>query len=221
MTGWICGPSIDGAGLTGIVDGLNGALRRVPIWLVYLAGAVPAVWLFWLGLTGGLGPDPAKALEHRYGKIALQLLVAGLAVTPLRRLSGVNLLRLRRALGLLAFFYVVLHLLVWLVLDIQLDLAAIAEDILKRPYITIGMAGFLMLLPLALTSTDSALRRMGAGAWRRLHRLAYPAALAAAVHYVMVVKAWPLEPFVYLGTILLLLALRLRWRRRASGAIGG
>lgn len=197
----------------GLAGGLNAGLRRVPVWPLYVLGAVPAVWLFWLGLTGGLGPDPAKALEHRYGKIALQFLVAGLAVTPLRAHLGLNLLRFRRALGLLAFGYVLLHLLVWLVLDIQLDAAAIVADILKRPYITIGMAGFLLLVPLAATSNDAALRRMGAAAWRRLHWLTYPAALAASVHYVMVVKAWPLEPFLYLGAILALLALRLRRRR--------
>lgn len=204
------------------MDRLNAALRRLPVWPLYPLGLVPAVWLFWLGLTGGLGPDPVKALEHRYGEIALQLMVAVLAVTPLRRLAGLALLRFRRALGLLAFAYVALHLAVWLVLDVQLDLARVWEDVVKRPYITVGMAAFLILVPLALTSTDSALRRMGPAAWRRLHRLTYAAALLGALHYLMLVKAWPVEPFVYLGAILLLLALRLPmpapWRRRTGRA---
>ena len=187
----------------------NGALRRLPVTVVYILGFVPAVWLFWLGLTGGLGPDPVKALEHRYGEIALQLIVAVLAITPLRRFTGLSLLRFRRAIGLLAFGYVLLHLLVWMVLDVQLDWAGIVEDVLERPYITIGMAGFLMLLPLALTSNDSAVRRMGAAAWRRLHLLTYPAALAGALHYLMLTKTWELEPALYLAVILLLLLLRM------------
>ncbi len=187
----------------------NGALRRLPVAVVYVLGFVPAVWLFWLGLTGGLGPDPIKALEHRYGEIALQLMVAVLAITPLRRFTGLSLLRFRRAIGLLAFGYVLLHLLVWMVLDVQLDWAGIVEDVLERPYITIGMAGFLMLLPLALTSNDSAVRRMGAAAWRRLHLLTYPAALAGALHYLMLTKTWELEPALYLAVILLLLLLRM------------
>jgi methionine sulfoxide reductase heme-binding subunit len=194
----------------------NSALRRVPVWCVYGAGVVPALWLFWLGLSDGLGPDPVKALEHRLGEIALQLMVAVLAVTPLRRLTGVSLLRFRRAIGLLAFFYVLLHLAVWLVLDIQLNWSEIWTDILERPYITIGMAGFVLLVPLALTSNDMAVRRMGARAWSRLHRLTYLAALAGAVHYLMLVKAWPVEPLLYLAAVVALLGLRLRLPRRSA-----
>lgn len=193
---------------------LNAALRRIPVWPVYLLGMAPAAWTFWLAVTGNLGPDPAKVLEHRLGELGLQYLVAVLAVTPLRRWTGVSLLRFRRALGLLAFFHVVLHLTAWLALDIQFYWGEIVTDILERPYITIGMAGFLMLLPLAATSNDRAVRRMGAAAWRRLHLLTYPAAVAGAVHYLLLVKAWPLEPFMYLAAILGLLALRLRILRR-------
>lgn len=186
----------------------HGALRRIPMVMVYALGLLPAPWLFWLAITGGLGPDPAKVLEHRYGELALQFLVATLAITPLRRWIGLSLLRFRRALGLIAFAYVCLHVAVWLVLDVQGVMPALAETV-KRPFITIGMAAFLMLVPLALTSTDAALRRMGPAAWRRLHLLVYPAALAGALHYLLLVKAWPPEPFIYLALILLLLALRL------------
>lgn len=200
-----------------VAQALNPALRRVPLWLVYLLGCLPPVWLFWLGMTGGLGVDPVKVLEHRLGEIALQLMVAVLAVSPLRRLTGLNLLRFRRALGLLAFLYVVLHLLTWALLDLQLQ--GVWADILERPYITVGMAAFVLMLPLALTSNDRALRRLGSTAWRRLHLLTYPAALLGVIHYIMLVRIWETEPLVYLAVILALLALRLPiLRKRAQGA---
>lgn len=196
-----------------MVQAINGRLRQVPIWAVYLLGALPALWLFWLALTNNLGVDPVKTLEHRLGKLGLQFMVAVLLVTPLRRFGGLNLLRFRRALGLLTFFYILLHLLVWAVLDIQLNWAGIWVDIAKRPYITLGMVGFLAMLPLALTSNSMALRRMGAAAWQRLHRLTYVAAAAGGVHYLLLVKAWPVEPILYLAAILGLLALRVRLHR--------
>ena len=192
-----------------MVAALNASLRRVPLWVVYVLGVVPAGWVFWLAATGGLGPDPVRSLEHWYGETALQLLVAGLAVTPLRRFTGVSLLRFRRALGLLAFAYVLFHVAVWLLLDIQLDMAAAWEDVFERPHITVGVVGLALLVPLALTSTDRAMRRMGPQAWRRLHRLAYGAVLAGAIHYLMLVKTWEAAPLAYLAVILLLLALRL------------
>ncbi|WP_405109014.1 protein-methionine-sulfoxide reductase heme-binding subunit MsrQ [Phaeobacter sp. BS52] len=186
---------------------INILLRAVPVWLVYVAGVLPAAVLFYQGLSGALGAEPIKALEHEYGELALQLLVATLAITPLRRLLGVNLMRFRRAIGLLCFFYVSCHLLVWLLLDVQL-LGQILADILKRPYITIGMAGFVLMLPLALTSNGISVRRLGPR-WRLLHRLTYPAAVLGALHYVMLAKGFQLEPLIYMGVILLLLALRL------------
>ena len=193
-------------------DAINRALRPVPAWALYVIGPLPAIWFVWLGLTGGLGPEPIKALEHRLGELALQLLLAGLTVTPLRRYAGVNLIRHRRAIGLLAFFYVTLHLAVWLLLDVQIW-SQILADILKRPYITIGMAGFALMIPLAVTSNNWSVRRLGP-AWRRLHRLTYPAVLLGAVHYVMLVKGWQIEPLLYLGAALGLLLLRLPLQRR-------
>lgn len=187
---------------------LQAALGRVPLVSVYAAGTLPALWFVWLGFTGGLGPEPISELEHRLGKAALWFLTASLAVSPLRRLAGLNLMRFRRALGLLGFAYVALHLGVWLGLDLR-DLGLIGADIVKRPYITIGMAGFVLLVPLALTSTDRAMRRLGPVRWRRLHWLAYPAILAGSVHYVMLVKGWQAEPLLHLAAILVLLVLRL------------
>lgn len=201
---------------------INTGLRRLsPNW-VYALGILPLVWLIWLLNSGALGVDPTKRIEHQLGEWGLQLLIAGLVVTPLRRYTGINLIRYRRAIGLLAFFYVSLHLATWLLLDIQLRWAEIWADIVKRPYITIGMAGFLAMLPLAITSNNASVRRMGAAAWQSLHRLTYVAAVAGALHYIWLVKAWPPEPILYGLAVMLLLALRFLWRlqgRRASPAV--
>ena len=190
-----------------ILQSLNGALRRVPPWTLYVAGAGWGAWLFWLGLTGGLGAEPITELEHRYGELAINLLVAGLAVTPLRRYLGLNLMPFRRAIGVLTFFFLLAHVLVWAVLDVQ-ALARVWADILERPYITIGMAGFLLLLPLGLTSNDWSVRRLGGAAWRRLHKLVYPAAILGALHYIWLAKGFQIEPLLYMGAILALLAMR-------------
>ncbi|MHC0054156.1 protein-methionine-sulfoxide reductase heme-binding subunit MsrQ [Actibacterium sp. D379-3] len=199
-----------------LADFLNARLRRFPAWPLYIVGMLPAAWFLWLGLTGGLGVEPIRGLEHALGKTGLKLLVAVLAVTPLRRFTGVSLLRFRRALGLLAFFYILLHLAVWLFLDVQ-DWGRIWADIVKRPYITIGMAGFVLMLPLALTSNTWSVRRLGLK-WRQLHRLTYPAAVLGALHFVMLVKGWQIAPLIYLLAIGALLALRFRPARRRVAA---
>lgn len=193
-----------------MIDRLNSALRRVPPGLLYLLLPLPALWFLYQGLTGGLGAEPIKALEQELGEFALQLLIVGLAITPLRRFAGLNLIRFRRAIGLMAFLYVALHLLTWLVLDVQV-LSQIWADIVKRPYITVGMAGFALLLPLAATSNNWSVRRLGIR-WRKLHKLTYLAVLLGGVHYLMLVKGWQLEPLIYLGVILGLLALRIEPR---------
>lgn len=176
---------------------------------IYVTGLLPAIWYFYLGVTDQLGADPQNTLERLLGLWALRFLILSLAVTPLRRLGGPNLIRYRRTVGLLAFYYASLHLTVYLLLDQGLDLAAIWADILKRPYITVGMFAFVILVPLAITSNNAMIRRLGGGAWQRLHRLVYVAAAAAAIHFVMVVKAWPPEPLIYAGIVAALLLFRL------------
>ena len=138
-------------------------ITYVPRWAVYLLGLLPAVQLFYAGLTNQLGPDPVRTLENALGEWALWFLIAGLSVSPLQRFAGVRLIKYRRALGLIAFAYVALHFSVYIFLDRQLDWSAIWVDILKRPYITIGVGSFLLLLPLAFTSNDWSV----AQAWRR------------------------------------------------------
>ncbi|MCC1492987.1 protein-methionine-sulfoxide reductase heme-binding subunit MsrQ [Cognatishimia sp. F0-27] len=196
---------------------LNTAVRRIPAWTLYGAALGYMVWLFWLATTGGLGVEPIKALEHRLGEIALQLLIVGLAVTPLRRFIGFNLLKFRRAIGLIAFFFVFLHLLVWLVLDVQI-VSQIWADIVKRPYITVGMASFVLLLPLALTSNNWSVRTLGPR-WRTLHKATYGAALLGGLHFVMLAKGFQIEPLLYLGAVVGLLALRLVPRRSGGFSV--
>jgi methionine sulfoxide reductase heme-binding subunit len=205
MPGWTWRCSTD-------AGGERRAAARAP-WAVYLLGLVPLALLVMQAMTGGLGVDPVKELEHQLGMLGLQLLIAGLLVTPLRRLAGLNLLRFRRAIGLLAFFYICLHLLTWVFLDLQLRWSEIGADLVKRPHIIAGMLGFVALVPLALTSNDRALRRLGAAAWQRLHLLTYVAVLLGAVHYLMLVKTWTAEPVLYALAAAGLVALRLLWRR--------
>jgi methionine sulfoxide reductase heme-binding subunit len=190
------------------MDRINALARRLPTWVVYLLGAVPLSFLVWGVLTNSLGADPVKAVEHRLGILGLQFLIASLAISPLRRF-GLNLIRFRRALGLLAFFYVALHLAAWVWLDMGLRWSEMAADLWKRPYIIAGMVGFAALLPLTLTSTNAAIRRMGPVAWGRLHRLAYLAILAGVLHFVLLSKVWTTEVLVYAGLSLGLLAFRL------------
>lgn len=198
-----------------LVVTLNGWLRRVPVWPGYLLGFVPAAWLLWLGVNNELGANPVKALEHELGEIALQLILAGLVVTPLMHLTRINLIRFRRLIGLMAFYYVLLHFATYLFLDLQLNWDQIIKDITKRPYIIVGTLAFVLLIPLAVTSNDWAIRKLGSARWRWVHTLVYPAAILSAVHYVWLVKAWPLEPMLYLAAMVFLVAYRplRKWHR--------
>jgi sulfoxide reductase heme-binding subunit YedZ len=189
------------------MDWVNGMVRKIATWLVYIVGLIPVPLFLYLAQTGGLGREPIKALEHELGELALKLLIVGLAITPLRKLVGLNLIKFRRAIGVLTFTYVALHLLVWLVLDVQV-LSQIWADILKRPYITIGMLGFVMMIPLVITSNNWSVKRLGAG-WRRLHQLTYLVAILGGIHFIMIAKGIQLEPLIYMAVILGLLAYRL------------
>jgi methionine sulfoxide reductase heme-binding subunit len=196
-----------------MIDAVNQAARRLPTWPVYVLGMLPFAWLIWLAVQNDLGPNPAEALERQLGEYGLKFLIAALCVTPLRW-AGVNLVKFRRALGLLAFAYILLHLATWIGLDKALRWSEILADLYKRPYIIIGMVGFLAMIPLAVTSTNAAIRRMGPLAWRRLHRLTYLAALAGALHFVMLKKTWAVEPVIYLGIVAALILARLWHRQR-------
>lgn len=191
-----------------MIQTFNSYARKVPSWTIYLIGGFYPLWLLWQAFSGGLGVDPAKVMEHALGERALQLLIFGLAITPLRKHLGINLIKFRRAIGVTAFYLVFAHLLVWLVLDVQL-IDQIWADILKRPYITIGMVGFVLMLPLAITSNNLSVRKLGRR-WHKLHKLTYVVCLLGGLHFVMLAKGFQLEPLIYLVTVIGLLILRLK-----------
>ncbi|HSO06857.1 MAG TPA: protein-methionine-sulfoxide reductase heme-binding subunit MsrQ [Pelomicrobium sp.] len=183
-------------------------LKRV----VFALCLLPLARLAWLGLAGGLGANPIEFITHSTGRWTLTFLLITLAVTPLRRWLGWNwLLRLRRMLGLFAFFYAALHFSTYLVLDQFFDLGAIVKDVLKRPYITVGFTAFVLLIPLAATSTNAMVRRLGARRWQLLHRLVYPIAIAGVLHWWWLVKADIRLPLAYGAVLAVLLGVRLRW----------
>jgi sulfoxide reductase heme-binding subunit YedZ len=192
---------------------INGWTRRIPAWPIYVIFAGVGTWYFWLAASGAW-IDPVAQLEHAIGLLALQVLIAVLAISPLRVWTKISLVKYRRALGVTAFFLVLYHLSVWWLLDVQ-ELGRAVADILKRPYITIGMAAFVMLVPIAATSNDLSIRRLGFEAWKRIHYLTYPAIFLGGVHFVMLRKGWQLEPLIYLGVITVLLLMRVKWRRLA------
>lgn len=176
--------------------------------LIWLLGLTPLAWGVYGLASDSLGANPIEALLHVMGRWGLVFLLLSLAVTPLRKITGWNpIIRTRRLLGLFAFFYVALHFLVYLVLDQGLAWSFILEDIARRPFITVGFASFLLMVPLAMTSTKGWIRRLG-GKWRRLHRLVYPAAILAAVHFYWKVKADTFWPLVAGGILALLLLAR-------------
>lgn len=190
----------------------------------HVAAWAPLAWLGWqvrnelIAGTGALGADPVAAIEHFLGLWGLRFLLLSLAVTPLRQLTGWTvLLRFRRMLGLYAFFYVTLHFAAFLVLDLRGYWTEVFTEIVERPYITVGFLAWLLLLPLAATSTQAAMRRLGR-LWGRLHKLVYVVALLSILHFWWLVKSDVREPAVYAGLVALLLGWRAwkAWQRRRA-----
>jgi len=209
-------------------------LRLVLKPAVFLASLGPLTWLVWAALTGNLSVNPLSDLTNETGVWALRFVCITLALTPLRRITGWNAaIRFRRMLGLFAFFYGTVHFLIFIVADRLASLgfpslaawqtwqalaASIAEEILKRPYITVGFTSWVCMLALALTSTAGMIRRLGGKRWQQLHRAIYVAAVAGVVHFWWLVKADVREPQNYAVVVGALLAFRLAWwaRKRAS-----
>ncbi len=188
--------------------------------LVFIACLFPLIFGIWAGFTDQLGANPIEEITHRTGDWALRLLLITLAVTPLRRMLGWGwLLRVRRMLGLFAFFYACLHLLTYFVLDQFFDWDEILKDIIKRPYITIGFSAFVLLVPLAITSTNAMMRRLGKR-WGQLHQLVYVIAVFGILHYLWLVKADYLLPLIHAAILLALLLVRVWYQRQSLPARG-
>lgn len=185
--------------------------------LVFIAALIPVVKLAWLGFQDDLGANPIEKITRATGYWALTFLMITLAATPLRTVSGWGWpLRFRRMLGLYAFFYASLHFLTYLVLDQFFDWPAIVKDIAKRPYITIGFPAFLALIPLAVTSTNKMIQRLGGKRWKQLHRWVYIIAIAGVVHFWWLVKKDITEPVQFASMLTVLLGFRLviAWKKR-------
>jgi methionine sulfoxide reductase heme-binding subunit len=192
------------------------ALRRAVALGVWLGALGPIVWLVWLAVSGGLGANPIESLQHRTGHYALRLLAASLAISPLRALTRWGwLVPHRRTLGLAAFWWAVTHLLVYVGLDLALDLSQFLDDVIKRRYITVGMLAIALLTPLAITSTQGWIKKLGGARWNRLHRLVYPAMIAAVAHYLWAVKQDITLPVLYFVIVAVLLGARVLLRRQA------
>jgi len=195
-------------------------LLKTLTWLVCLG---PLVWLLWCAVNNTLGPDPTHTITFATGRTALRTLVVSLAITPLRRLFPRLswLIKFRRLLGLFAFFYATLHLMTWIALYAGFDTNSMYADIIKRRYVTAGMSAWLLLLPLALTSTNWAIRKMGGKSWNRLHSLVYLAATAGIIHYWWQVKSGVLTPIGITVVLAILFIARpvLSWMQRRRAAI--
>jgi sulfoxide reductase heme-binding subunit YedZ len=179
---------------------------KIAVWVVALTPLARLLYGFW---RDDLTVNPIEYVTRELGETALRLLLGSLALTPLRILFGISWpVTLRRLLGLLAFFYLCLHFAVWIVLDHFFDWRTMGDDIVKRPWITVGVTALLLLTPLAATSTTGMIKRLGGVAWRRLHRLVYVAAVLGVLHYIWLAKKVLVEPWVYAAVLAVLLGIR-------------
>lgn len=186
---------------------------------VFLLGCYPLLRLIFLGLSDGLGTNPVEFITHSTGTWTLVGLMLTLTVTPLRQLTGWHsLIRVRRMLGLFSFFYACLHFITYIWLDQFFDVGAILKDVYKRPFITVGFTAFVLLIPLALTSSNGMIRRLGARRWQMLHRLVYVIAILGVLHYAWLVKKDLTQPLIYAGVLALLLGWRVVHRLRKTHA---
>ena len=192
---------------------INRSILIIPVWLIYFVGFVPAAILFYRAFFNTLGADPLKTLEHELGEYALIFLIILLFSRPIKKLMSLNLIKFRRSIGLLAFWYAILHFLTYLILDQQLIWDLLIGDLIKRPYIIVGFFSLLTLIPLAVTSNAWSLRRLGMVKWKNLHLLVYLSAILGGLHYVLLVKSWPIKPLLYLLVISLLIAFRFLLKR--------
>ena len=185
-------------------------IRRVIKPVIWVAGFCPLAWQVWAFFTGHLEAEPVKGMEHFTGRTALIILFITLTVSPIRRLTGWNgVIKLRRLIGLFSFFYAVIHFTIFLVFDLELSFGRLTEEVVKRPYITVGFAVLLMLTTLAVTSPQAMVRKLGGKRWRALHRIIYLAAAGGVLHFTWAQKKDIRLPLIYAAVLAVLLGFRL------------
>ena len=190
-----------------LFDLVRASVRRLKSWHIYVSLLVPLLFLTYDLLSGRLGVDPMRAIEKSLGVTAIYILILTLCITPFSVLTGINFIRFRRAFGLMSFFYIILHLSTWLLLDMQLRWVEIVESLTRKPFIVFGMMGFLLLIPLAATSNNYSMKRLGKY-WQKLHKLIYVAIILGGIHYLMMEKTLQNDAIITFIIIIVLISLR-------------
>ena len=190
-----------------LFDLVRASVRRLRSWHIYLSLLVPLLFLTYDLLSGRLGVDPMRAIEKSLGVTAIYILILTLCITPFSVLTGINFIRFRRVFGLMSFFYIILHFSTWLLLDMQLRWVEIAESLTRKPFIVFGMMGFLLLIPLAATSNNYSMKRLGKY-WQKLHKLIYVAIILGGIHYLMMEKTLQNDAIITFIIIIALISLR-------------
>ena len=189
---------------------LNTLFRSVPVSLVYFILLIPIPLYFLFGIINKLGPDPLRFLEHKYGELGLILLLITLSISPLLRYGNINLMKFRRCIGLVAFYYIVSHISVYFFLDIGLSLDILISDLKKRYYIIAGFFAFITLIPLALTSNNIAVRKLNVRTWRKIHNFIYIAIILSIFHFILMSKTWTTELYFYTVITSIILFLKIK-----------
>ena len=188
-------------------------IKNYIILITYIILLTPIPFYFYLGLMNRLGPDPVKFLEHKYGELALIFLILTLSITPLLKIFKVNLTKFRRCFGLVTFYYVISHILIYLIFDIGLSLDLLVSDLKKRYYIIAGFFSFILMVPLAVTSSDKAVKRLSPKTWKRLHKLVFIALSFSIIHFILLSKTWTIELLTYTLTTVIILLLRIKFKK--------
>ena len=184
--------------------------RHLPVSLLYFILLTPIPLYFYWGVVNQLGPDPLRFLEHKYGELGLVFLLITLSISPLLRYAKINLMKFRRCFGLVAFYYIVSHILVYFFLDIGLSMDLLLSDLQKRYYIIAGFFAFITLIPMALTSNNFAVRKLNIRTWKKIHSFVYIAIILSIFHFILMSKTWTEELYFYTIVTVIILVLKLK-----------
>ena len=184
--------------------------RHLPVSLLYFILLTPIPLYFYWGVVNQLGPDPLRFIEHKYGELGLVFLLITLSISPLLRYAKINLVKFRRCFGLVAFYYIVSHILVYFFLDIGLSMDLLLSDLQKRYYIIAGFFALITLIPMALTSNNFAVRKLNIRTWNKIHSFVYIAIILSIFHFILMSKTWTEELYFYTLVTVIILALKLK-----------